>query len=300
MWRKILCHLLLIFSLTLNLALANSSPQTIESDPAVLQCMTNFVKQYKTINGFKTTLIKKDWNISGKLVHDEKVELTFEKASNGKPAKTHFVYINKGSSGIRNNGMTVDYEGGNEVKIKFGKPDAVGFLFNGVASLVTGEKKKLTDPELLEDEIMTFNRAGFGMSALIFEKLITELSKPHTKGGVRVVGTGKDADPCHFKYTPHLDGYEWVTLKPTDSVFALEEKYGILAYAIYRANTDQFSEFRDLFVRAHTIKIKIPKSPSAFEAAINPNTFLPTLFRATEENGQVRCEYQFEDTEILK
>jgi hypothetical protein len=279
------------FGFTLAALTAVSSFAQASSDPRAVQCVEDFLSHYRNLKSYQTRLIKNEWNEKGKALHSEKIGLTFSK-----PHEVEFKYLNEGNTGIRNNGMTVAYKNGDEVSIRLGSTAGLGFLVKGVASLIVGDHTSLYDSKVLEDEIFTLNRAGFDFLAFALDKHLPAI-KTSEKGGVKMINGEKADAGCTIKYTPEVEGEEIVDLKPEDSVRAIEEKYGTLAYLIYRKNTDEFDSLRDLFVRDKETKIHVPKSFMEFDLTLDPVTKLPTHF-VLYNDGKKIGDYGFQDTQL--
>lgn len=269
-------------------------------------CVQRFLKAYSGLTSYETRMHKREWDGKGSLTHDELIALTFTK-----PANVRFEYLNRGSTGIRNNGMVIRLAGdrSSKVDIQLGKPDAWGFLAKAAASLVVPSQTSLYDPLVVNSEIFTLNRAGFGF-------LATALS--HQLEGIRLAKSGgltySGSDSlsltraaalrpeavlpgCEIRYTPHAKGVHEVLVVPTDSIAALEDRYGVLAYFIYLENQDRFSAFADLFARKQEMKLKIPRAFTEFVLELEDSTALPKRV-ALFWRDQLIGDYQFEKTVV--
>ena len=257
---------------------------------AIIQCFEGFADTYSELQSYRGILHKKEWKKNGDLVHDEKIQVSFQK-----PHQLQLKYLNEGSSGIRNNGMTVDFNGGNTVKISLGKPKFFGALTHGVASLVLGDELPLYDPKVLDDEIFTINHGGFGYLVGAIKKVAAEVkSNPEFK----FTGTVTQ-NQCTVEYPLQFKENEYLELKPQDSIFKIEENHRTLAYFIYDANRDQFSSFTDLFVRSKPMKIRFPNQLVYFTLTLNRKSKLPEKISMRENNTKI-AEYQYTDFSIDK
>lgn len=143
--RTVIFYIAFLFSVSGASANQDELPKPLTgSDPAALKCAENFLTQFEKVNQLEADLSKREWTSEGKVLHDEKLTFFYQSPN------THSVrYNEEGSSGIKNNGMTVTYSGGNQALVKFGKPNVWGFLMNSVASLVVGEKMDVFGSRML-------------------------------------------------------------------------------------------------------------------------------------------------------
>ena len=270
--------------------IAQSTPSQGALNAALFQCFEGFVETYAELSSYQGILQKKEWRTNGSLVHDEKLEISFQK-----PHHLKLKYLNEGSSGIRNNGMTVEYRGGKTVKINLGKPKFFGALSNGVASLVVGDELSLFDPKVLDDEIFTINHGGFGYLVGAIKKVGAELkSNPEFK----VIGS-VTPEHCTVEYPLQSKSNTFFDLKPEDSIFRIEEDHRILAYFLYDANRDQFSSFTDLFVRTKPMRIRFPDQKVDLTLVLNRKTQLPEKI-ALKQDQNLIAEYQYSDFTVQK
>jgi hypothetical protein len=154
-----------------------------------------FISRYDRIKRYETVIQKKEWDPDGNSLHNEKINLSHEK-----PNKTIVKYLDKGYSGIRNNGMTITYGGGQDVYIQLGSANVFGLLTHGVASLVVPDKLSLFDSKVLDDEIITINRGGIGYFCFTLKKFLSQI-KSAKKGGFSLMDGLKN----HVKYSPITD-----------------------------------------------------------------------------------------------
>ena len=259
------------------------------SDPAAVQCVEQFLEANKSASHYKTHLAKKEWNLQGGLLHDDQIEMSVSRS----PVRVQLTYLNRGDTGIRNNGMRVEYDGSEKLKIKLGSTNVLGFLAHSAASAVIGDSMSIFDARALEDEIFTINRSGFDFLALVLGKHL-DSTKTSTQGGLTLTATGT----CRVKYAPHLTGHTEVTLQPSDSVFEWEEKLGTLAYIIWQENREKFGSMRDLLIRQKPVTISIPKGFYDTTFDFNPVTHLPDHFSLYQQ-GKLIGDYHFNDVQKL-
>jgi hypothetical protein len=271
---QLICYLLQIFTLpSLHAA----------SDPQAIRCAQDFLNRYSKIKNYDSVLEKKEWDLEGELLHDEKIQLTFEK-----PKKITLKYLNEGNTGIRNNGMTLRYVSGETVSIQLGETRGLGFLVNGPASLAIGDSLSIFDSRVLENEIFIINRSGFDLLAHTLKAYLPSLNQTET-GGLQLTGS-----PCQLEYFPHLPGEVAISLEPQDSIEQIEEKFGTLGYFIYQRNRDQLDSIRDLYVREKKMTLQIPKSFPRFQITLGKKTQLPehiVFFLNDKKVGQYHFEY---------
>lgn len=275
--------------LTLIVSLSYSSVAHAGADPVSAQCIEQYVAATKALTHYSTVIAKKEWDLKGGLVHDEKLQATISRPKNYVQLK----YLNSGDTGIRNNGMKVEYNGSETLKIKLGSTNFLGFFAHTAASAVIGDSMNMFDSKALEDEIFTINRTGFDFLAMILDKGLHSV-KGSADGGFSLVEPGT----CHLKYLPHHTGKWEVNIQPTDSIFDLEEKYATVAYIIFQSNKTQFSSLRDVFVRKKPMKVSIPIGFFETDVVFNPTNHLADQFRIYQD-GRLIGEYHFTEFKSL-
>ncbi len=259
------------------------------SDPLAIQCAEKFREASKKMSDYKVNILKREWDLKGDLVHDEKLEAIVSRPKRLVQLK----YMNSGATGIRNNGMTVTYTGVEKLKIELGSVRGFGFIAHGAAAAVIGDSMSMFDSMVLEDEIFTINRTGFDFLSMILGKGI-EAARTSTEGGFSI----KTPGTCEIKYSPHIQGQVQVTLQPSESLFDLEEKYGTMAYILFQENRSKFDSLRELFVRKKPVEISIPKSFYETHMKFNPTTFLLDEFQMFQ-NGRRIADYVFSELKPL-
>ncbi len=232
---------------------------------------------------------KKEWDLKGNLVHDENLELTVVRSKK----RVKIKYTDRGDTGIRNNGMTVEYQGTEKLKVQLGSVSGFGFIAHAAAGALIGDSMSIFDARALEGEIFTINRSGFGFLGLVLG-LGLESAKTSAEGGFSLVTPGT----CQVRYRPHLSGDRKVLLQPTDSIFELEEKLGTLAYIIWQENLTQFNSFRDVFVRQKPMEVSIPKSFYETEFQFSTITHLPERFQLFQQ-GRRLGDYHFTEVQAV-
>jgi len=281
--------LLLSLALPMSWVLPIQAHAASLSEPQAIQCLENFISRYQPLSGYKTTVTKKEWNEKGEVSRNEKMEIT-----NKKNNQIRIKYIDEGSTGIRNNGMTVTYSGGQEAEITLGEANFFGSFARNAAALIIGDKMNILHPKMIEDEILTLNRAGFDFLSQLIKRHLPYAREAKT-GGVTLA----DGKACQVRYKPYAEGSDAVTLEPSQSIFDLEEKYGTLAYFIYRSNRAQFDSFADLFDRKKSVTISIPRGFSELDLDLDPVNYLPTKM-VLKFNSKDVGSYSFENTELYR
>lgn len=254
-----------------------------ESLPA-LQCLRDFTQRYAQGPSYFTKLKKTEFDFSPSPMV-ENLEIT-ERAK----TEIDLKFVDKGKSGIRNNGMTVHYKSGDEVEIELGKSRGFGFLLNGLAETFAKKKMKLYSADVIERQIFTVNRAGFGYLARLIQMRLPEFEKG-ALGQLSNEGAG-----CHvqFKHDPKLD--ETIELDPQRAIPEIEQKYGTLAYLIYKMNRDLFPKFESLFERKKPMTIQISPAFADFNLDLDA-AHLPTKFELFF-GGQILGRYEFSETKM--
>jgi hypothetical protein len=259
------------------------------SDPGATQCIEKFLEANRKTSDYQAHLVKKEWDPQGGLLHDDQIEITVARTKKYVQLK----YLNSGDSGVRNNGMKVEYSGTEKLKVKLGSANVLGFLKHSAASALIGDSISIFDSQALDGEIFTINRTGFDFLALILSKNL-ESAKTSSEGGFKLVTPGT----CQVRYLPHISGKKTVSLQPADSIFDLEEKLGTLGYIILQENKDQFGSLRDVFVRQKPVQISVPASFYEVQFDLNAETDLLDRFQIFQA-GQKIGDYQFSDVKKL-
>ncbi len=259
------------------LALLLTSAAFAKVQPEALHCLERFVEQAQKIKGYSATLHKREW-LDGK-EYFEPVELWVE-------GKNHIKYkfLKKGTTGIRNNGMTLVYTGGEMMSVSWGEPTGIGVLANRAARSVVGDKLHLTSERALKGELITLNRAGF---FLLADAIRFHLPDWRSEKGGEIALISE----CLIKFTPEQNFSE-ITLQPGDSIFSLEEKFGTVAFYIQQINAHLFPNLHSLFNRKKEHRIKVPKTLPPFELALDNGTYLPKKLRFFRD-GRPLGEYDF-------
>lgn len=248
-----------------------------------VDCMHRFVANYSRVDGYSAR-VRRIKYVASDTPAEEVLDLKHRK-----PNELVFQFVNRGISGIRNNGMKVEYRGGAQLKVKLGQPAG---LFAALAQVpleaLLGEGLSLTNPKVLEGEIFTLNRAGFGYLAEAMKSRLAKGSDPAASG------LSLRSRSCAISYRKHTDEAHRVVLKPSDSVFELEERFATLSYLIFKYNPSSFSRFEDLFAREKVADITVPEWFFDFDLDLNPATDLPSRF-AIYIDGKMAEEIFFDD-----
>ncbi len=195
-------------------------------------------------------------------------------------------YLDRGTTGVKSNGMTVTFDGSDQLKIKYGRRRGFGFLVP--VEWIGGDHLAIDDAKVVDDEIFTVNRAGFGFLIQSMAEHLP-LYQKGLRGDLSLVKS-----PCFIHYEPHQVPDDIVTVEPSTSMFDLEKKYGTISYLIYLANRSQFSHFHELFRRKKLMTLKIPQNFAAFDLDIDSDTHLPSRF-AIYWQKRLLGEYQFSE-----
>lgn len=255
------------------------------AEEAAERCMSRFIARYAKLTEYSTRVRKVD-TLTSDTPNEEIIELKHKK-----PNETTFKFLNEGNTGIRNNGMTVQYTGGDKLKVALGEARGLGFFINGPAQKMVSGGVSLTDSKVLENEVFTINRAGFGYLADSIQRRLARMNESFNQA-LTLRG-----DDCSISYRKHTDEVHTVTLKPKDSVFKLEERFATLAYQIFRNNPSQFSSFEDLFSRDGDVEIRVPEYFLDFDLDLDPETNLPSRL-AIYIDGRIAQELFFEDVKF--
>ncbi|MBX9765690.1 MAG: hypothetical protein K2X47_00340 [Bdellovibrionales bacterium] len=264
-------------------SLADSKP---EPSGAPFRCVERFSKRMAETVSYQTTISKREKGPSGSWKSD-RIRLT--DSDRGKSIE--IVYLNEGSTGIKDNGMKVSYTAGQDLAIVYGESKGIGGIFGSLAKTAAPKTLKLTDSLSVNDEIFTINRAGFRfMSQLILKGIQTSEGK--------LEGTDAANNECVLKWTPASREYQQIQVSEGQDIWLLEEQYSTLASLIQRKNSDLFSKTSDVFRIRGTKKILVPKSFTGFTATIDLGLDLPKSFQLFWE-GEMIGDYQFLETKIL-
>jgi hypothetical protein len=249
-----------------------------QSSPAAIKCVEKFLVKMKEIKGYSTRIIKKE------LVEGEWVEDTVHLEVDG-PTSIKYTFSKPGSSGIRNNGMQLIYDGSDTLKIVWGEASGFGVIAKRAARAVIGDTLPMTGDTALKGELFTLNHAGYGHFAhsLRYHLPSIKLAK---QGGI--VGEG-----CVLKYTPPNVSYLTIPLAKDGRIQDIEERYGVYAMHLRQVNSEKFKDMDALFNRKTDVELKVPDFLLPFEAHLNADS-LPdqlTIYMEGEKVG----EYTFEE-----
>jgi len=250
-----------------------------QTQPEAIKCVEKFLAKMAAIKGYSAVLDKKELYEEEWL--EEKVGLKAEGVKS-----VEYTFLAKGTTGIKNNGMQLTYDGSDTLKIKWGEATGFGVLASQAAQAVTGDTLPLTGETTLKGELFTLNRAGLYHIAECMKSHLPQL-KAATTGGLHVTGN------CHLKYTPPALKYVQVKLKPADRVQDLEERFGTYAYMIRQANAELFPDMNALFNRTAEVEVRVPEFLMPFEMVIGAAD-LPEKFVIYAE-GQKLGEYSFSE-----
>lgn len=270
--------------LPLLLTMTLASKATAQNAPEAIACLKKYVEQVEKINGYSTTMAKKEYIVDPP--NDELVQLI----ATG-PRHHVYMYINEGRTGLKNNGMTLTYNGTDVYDLVFGEAKGFAVFRNRAARALYGNKLKANDEHALTGEIFTLNRAGFYFLARIVKQHLKDMQRS-TVGGVTKAG-----ENCHLRYKPHSTTFNKVLLKKDESITTLEEEYGVLAYQLHLANPEIFKNLYAVFNRKEDVEILVPNFLIEFEVWLNPKTNLPDKF-VIYDKDKTLGEYTFSNTQL--
>lgn len=257
--------------------------QKMEGTP--LQCVQRFSQKMEKIISYETTIAKRERSASGTWKSD-RIRLT----ESDRGSRIQIVYLNEGSTGIKNNGMKVSYTSGQDLKIVYGESKGLGGVFGSIAKSAAPETLGLTDGLSVNDEIFTINRAGFRFMSQLIRKGIQN-SEGKLEGS-------ELSNECALEWTPKTVDYQSIQVSEGQDIWLLEETYHTLASLIQRKNSDLFSKTSDVFRIRGTKKILVPRSFTGFKTKLDLTQDLPKSFQLFWE-GQLIGDYQFSETKIL-
>ena len=264
-----------------HLALAQSSPEA-------MKCLEGFLKTFDKIQSYRVEVLKHE-SVDPKNPLDDHVEITQDRTG-----ATRISYLNKNSTGIKANGMEIDYDGrSDKMKVTFGQSYGFGSIVNGLAGIIVGKQIALNSKDALDKEIFTINRAGFLFLYETMKKNLEQIRKAE-HGGVKL----EKENTCDLAYEPHVSGFLEEVIAPTLPVSQIENKYGVVAFMIQRANQSEFSDLYHFYNRSKSFKIKIPGSFYPFQFRLNTKTHLPEML-SLKENGRTIAKYEFLKVDIL-
>lgn len=247
-----------------------------ESGNAIAKrCLAQFAKRASELRSYSARMEKTEFvrSSSGSTQNLEIVSAS--------DRDVRLTYLDKGQTGIKNNGMTVTYNGSDLLEIKLGKARGLGVLLNGPAKLIAGNSIFLFDPSVVDEEVFTVNRAGFRYLAKVLAKKMDSVSIED------IELRGFTDKLCELSYRPRREESAVVLLKKSETIFDLEERYSTLAYLIFQANRDKFNRLSSLFKRDRDIEIRVPRSLPWFDLTIENASHLPTEFTLYSQQKRI-------------
>ena len=236
---------------------------------------------------YKAQLLKREYSDQSRFSENK---LEIEQHRDG---KTLLKYIDKGSTGIRNNGMTIKYSGGKWFQVDLGEASGLGVLVRAAASIALKGDIYIGSPQVLRDELFTVNQAGLFPLARILRRQLPSLIDANT-GGITAVGTG-----CNLSYSKHTDEVTTIDLERGSDFPEIEDKYGTLGFFVYTHNKDKLSSLSDLFNRTHPIKIKIPHWFFDWKMSLDPSTMLPSTI-TFYDGASIISSYEYSDIQAQR
>ncbi|MCM2282150.1 MAG: hypothetical protein NDI61_09925 [Bdellovibrionaceae bacterium] len=251
-------------------------------DSEAIRCIEKFVAKYESIGGYTSRMLKAE-----RLSDSRKTTQTIEIRARG-DRWIQLKYLDRGKTGVRNNGMTVTFDGTESLKIEWGSSTGLGFLVNGPAQWMSGNSVSIFSSRVVDEEIFTVNRAGFGFLAAALKRHLPSL-KASELGRLRV-----QPGTCQLEYRTQSDKFDSVEITGRDSVFQIEEKFGTLAYLIYRNHSDKFSKLSDVFKAQRATRVRVPREFASFDLVLDQKTDLPSRF-VLYWKSDVVGDYQFSE-----
>jgi len=273
--------LILTLLFSINLFAANPTPK---------ECILKMGEAFNSLAQYSTVLNREIW-VDGVYKKNRKVQIEYMRGNS-----TLITYLDKGSTGIKNNGMTVFWKhGSKEFELTIGESSGLGAIVGGIASAAANGMYSITGKDALKGEFITINRGGIGFLSEALSKRVKGL-KPNDDGGLSV---WKKDEYCSIKYRKHTDIVSEITLKKDQDVFQIEEDYGTLSYQIFLHNRDKFPTFLEFFNRKKDMKVKIPHWFFNMDFVLDPKTNLIkdlTLYHGEQILGR----YYFREMEVVK
>jgi len=266
--------------------LTAGTPALATTSPGAIACIERYRAANDALKSYSYTLIKKEWTTTGTLMRDDVLKATFQK-----PTTLTMGYLNEGTTGIKNNGMRVTYNGTSHLDVKLGAPQGLGFLLNGPASLVVSGGLSTGSVHVLQGEYLTINRGGFGPLARLLASRVQDLKAAQQGGLTEEPGT------CRLHYTKHTESVQIRDLRPTDSIEKIEDEVGTLAFFILMSNPDQFSGLYDVFHRSERMDVKVPLWFLDFDLILDPKLDVPNRL-TFHLNDKILADYQFTDIKV--
>lgn len=248
-----------------------------QSSPEAIECVEKFIAKVASVKGYSLHLQKRELYEGAWL--EEPIELWTE------DQVIKYKFVADGSTGIKNNGMTLVYNGTETLSVIWGEPTFLGALANKAAKSVVGDTLPLADEMTLKGEIFTLNRAGYRHMAAALKYHMPSL-KEAKQGGLKTDGG------CKIKHTPPTLDYITIKLKDGMKIQDIEDKYGTFAYHIRVANSEKFPTLLELFKHKGEHEIRIPQFFPAFELNINSETGFPEKL-VIYHDGQKIADYDF-------
>lgn len=247
------------------------------------RCLEKFLVRHEALNSYSSRMKKVETLRTGeKSIQDIEIVARGEKYIQLK-------YMSRGSTGIRNNGMVVTFDGSDRLRVKLGSARNLGFFVNLPAKMFTGDTIAITDPAVVDDEIFTVNRAGFGYLARLLRRNWSAI-RQGVMGNIKVApGT------CNIEYRAHLDRLVTIEQRERESIFEFEEKHGSIAYILYLLNSGKQERFSSFLNSSKRRMLRVPIDVASFDLSLDPVSHLPSKFVLFWEDIKIG-EYLFTDT----
>jgi len=256
--------------------------------PKTESCLNDFIDTFSKTRGYSTTINKKEYNLEGDLVHDEIVQFDYVNSSHALTV----TYLNDGSTGIRNSGMKVEYDGKENLKLKLGAPNFFGFFVNTAASIAVPSNMKVYDKLALDDEIFSIKRAGF---AFFVQALKIHL--PDIKSNKENALLEAD-EKCFTRYIPISPSTKITTFKNQGDVDKFEEEQGKLAIQLVLENKGEIKNLHEIFNLSKPVNLKTPSHFLKFDLSLDPELKTPSEIKLYYKD-KIIGDYEFAKTKLV-
>jgi hypothetical protein len=255
--------------------------------PQAKACLEKFFAAYDPLDGY-TALIKKTERAprSGRILNEQRIRLTHRK-----PVYVKVEFLDKGSTGIKNNGMISEFEGGRKQKVTLGKPTFAGALMNRAAKAVIGDALDLFSPYSTDKEYLTLNRTSLTNLAHMLKTHLKAMEESG-KGGLSADGEG-----CRLRYAAHAPVFTRTFSGIPELEQALDEMAANPIFWVF-LNLDQFSDLTDFYRNFAGKKIQVSESSMPFELVLSPDG-LPKELRFFHKYKEM-ASYVYEELTPLK
>jgi hypothetical protein len=257
--------------------------------PQAKKCAEKFFAAYDPLEGY-TALIKKTERAprGGRVLNEQRIRLTHRK-----PVYVKVEFLDKGSTGIKNNGMISEYDGGRKQKVTLGKPTFAGALMNRAAKAVIGDALDLFSPYSTDKEYLTLNRTSLTNLAHMLKAHMKAMEESE-RGGLSAESEGGG---CRLRYAAHAPVFTRTFSGIPELEQALDEMAASPIFWVF-LNLDQFRDLTDFYRNFAGKKIQISESSMPFELVLRPDG-LPKELRFFHKSKEM-ASYAYEEITPLK